>query len=70
MAISNASAQWTGGFKDGKGAMKPAHAPGGRVHALASRFEGAEQQPPRSSSVRPWRAASRWRSPSASNRQD
>ena len=45
MAISNASAQWTGGLKDGKGVMKPAHAPEA-VFTLASRFEGAPSSNP------------------------
>jgi lipoyl-dependent peroxiredoxin len=37
--ISKASAQWTGGFKDGKGTMTPAHAaPIG--FTAGSRFEG------------------------------
>ena len=26
MGVSKASAEWTGGLKDGKGSMKPAHA--------------------------------------------
>jgi osmotically inducible protein OsmC len=45
MAISNASAQWTGGLKDGKGVMKPAHAPEA-PYTLASRFEGAPSSSP------------------------
>jgi lipoyl-dependent peroxiredoxin len=45
MAISNASAQWTGGLKDGKGVMKPAHAPEA-AFTLASRFEGAPSSNP------------------------
>ena len=45
MAISNASAQWTGGLKDGKGVMKPAHAPEA-AFTLASRFEGAPSSSP------------------------
>ena len=45
MAISNASAQWTGGLKDGKGVMKPAHAPEA-LFTLASRFEGAPSSNP------------------------
>jgi osmotically inducible protein OsmC len=45
MPISNASAQWTGGFKDGKGVMKPAHAPEA-AFTLASRFEGAPSSNP------------------------
>jgi osmotically inducible protein OsmC len=39
MGISKGSAQWTGGLKDGKGAMKPAHAPEA-PYSLGSRFEG------------------------------
>ena len=45
MAISNGSAQWTGGLKDGKGGMKPAHAPEA-AFTLASRFEGAPSSSP------------------------
>jgi osmotically inducible protein OsmC len=45
MAISNATAQWTGGLKDGKGVMKPAHAPEA-LYTLASRFEGAPSSSP------------------------
>jgi osmotically inducible protein OsmC len=45
MAISHSSAQWTGGLKDGKGVMKPAHAPEA-VFTLASRFEGAPSSSP------------------------
>jgi osmotically inducible protein OsmC len=39
MAISKATAQWTGGLKDGKGVMKPAHAPEAPF-TVGSRFEG------------------------------
>lgn len=39
MGISKASAQWTGGFKDGKGAMKPANAAEVPFGA-GTRFEG------------------------------
>jgi osmotically inducible protein OsmC len=39
MAISKASATWTGGLKDGKGSMKPAHA-AEAAFTLGSRFEG------------------------------
>jgi osmotically inducible protein OsmC len=39
MAISKASASWQGGFKDGKGTMKGAHAPEAGFSA-GSRFEG------------------------------
>jgi osmotically inducible protein OsmC len=39
MSISKASASWQGGFKDGKGTMKPAH--GSDVEfTAATRFEG------------------------------
>lgn len=39
MGVSKASAEWTGGLKDGKGSMKPAHA-GDIGFSLGSRFEG------------------------------
>ena len=39
MGISKASAQWDGGLKDGKGVMKPAHAPEAPF-SLGTRFEG------------------------------
>jgi osmotically inducible protein OsmC len=39
MGVSKASAEWTGGLKDGKGAMRPAHA-GEIGFSLGSRFEG------------------------------
>jgi osmotically inducible protein OsmC len=39
MGISKGSAQWDGGIKDGKGVMKPAHAPEAPF-SLGSRFEG------------------------------
>ena len=39
MSISKATAEWTGGIKTGKGAMKPAHAPEAPF-SLGSRFEG------------------------------
>jgi lipoyl-dependent peroxiredoxin len=45
MAISKGSAQWTGGLKDGKGTMKPAHA-AEAAFSLASRFEGAPSSNP------------------------
>jgi osmotically inducible protein OsmC len=45
MAISNATAQWNGGLKDGKGVMKPAHGPD-VPFTLASRFEGAPASNP------------------------
>jgi osmotically inducible protein OsmC len=39
MGVSKASAEWTGGLKDGKGAMRPAH--GGEIgFSVGSRFEG------------------------------
>lgn len=39
MGVSKGSAQWTGGLKDGKGGMTPAHAPE-IGFSLGSRFEG------------------------------
>jgi lipoyl-dependent peroxiredoxin len=45
MGISKASAQWTGGLKDGKGVMKPAHAPEAPF-SLGSRFEGQQGSSP------------------------
>ena len=39
MGVSKANAEWTGGLKDGKGAMRPAHA-GEIGFSLGSRFEG------------------------------
>jgi osmotically inducible protein OsmC len=39
MGISKATAQWEGGFKTGKGIMKPAHAPEAQYSA-GTRFEG------------------------------
>jgi osmotically inducible protein OsmC len=45
MAISKGSAEWTGGLKDGKGTMKPAHG-GEAAFSLASRFEGAPSSNP------------------------
>lgn len=45
MGTSNGSAQWTGGLKDGKGVMKPAHAPEA-TFTLGSRFEGQPQSNP------------------------
>ena len=45
MGISKASAQWEGGFKTGKGLMKPAH--GGDIQFTAgSRFEGQPSSNP------------------------
>jgi osmotically inducible protein OsmC len=45
MGISKGSAQWTGGLKDGKGVMKPAHAPEAPF-SLGSRFEGQQGSSP------------------------
>ena len=45
MGISKASAQWAGGLKDGKGVMKPAHAPEAPF-SLGSRFEGQQGSSP------------------------
>jgi osmotically inducible protein OsmC len=45
MGTSNGSAQWTGGLKDGKGVMKPAHAPEA-TFTVGSRFEGQPQSNP------------------------
>jgi len=39
MGISKASAQWQGGFKDGRGTMKPANAPEAQF-STPTRFEG------------------------------
>jgi osmotically inducible protein OsmC len=39
MSISKATASWQGGFKDGKGTMKGAHAPEA-TFSVATRFEG------------------------------
>ena len=39
MGVSKANAEWTGGLKDGKGAMRPAHA-ADIGFSLGSRFEG------------------------------
>jgi lipoyl-dependent peroxiredoxin len=45
MGLSKASANWQGGFKTGKGSMKPAH--GGEVEfSAASRFEGQPSSNP------------------------
>jgi osmotically inducible protein OsmC len=43
--ISKASAKWEGGLKDGKGSMKPAHAPEA-AFSVASRFEGQPSSNP------------------------
>jgi osmotically inducible protein OsmC len=45
MGMSKASATWRGGFKDGKGTMKGAHAPEVTFTA-GSRFEGQEGSNP------------------------
>jgi osmotically inducible protein OsmC len=45
MAISKATATWQGGFKDGKGTMKGAHAPEATFSA-GSRFEGQQGSNP------------------------
>jgi len=45
MGISKASAQWEGGFKDGKGSMKPEHAPEA-LFSVGSRFEGKQGSNP------------------------
>lgn len=45
MGISKASAQWEGGFKTGKGTMKPAHA-SEATFSMASRFEGQPSSNP------------------------
>jgi osmotically inducible protein OsmC len=45
MALSKGSAQWEGGFKDGKGSMKPAHAPEA-IFTAGSRFEDQEGSNP------------------------
>jgi osmotically inducible protein OsmC len=45
MSISKASASWKGGFKDGKGSMKPGH--GADVaFSAGTRFEGQEGSNP------------------------
>jgi osmotically inducible protein OsmC len=45
MGISKGSGQWEGGFKEGKGTMKPAHAPAAEF-SVASRFEGQPSSNP------------------------
>ena len=45
MGISKGSAQWSGGLKDGKGTMKPAHA-AEAAFSLGSRFEGQPSSNP------------------------
>lgn len=45
MGISKASARWEGSLKEGRGAMKPEHAPEAPF-SLSSRFEGAKGSNP------------------------
>ena len=45
MAISKASAQWEGSLREGKGAMRPEHAPEAPF-SVASRFEGGRGSNP------------------------
>src|SRR5687767_6360013 len=45
MGISKASAEWQGGFKDGKGVMKPAHG-GEAKFSMGSRFESQPSSNP------------------------
>jgi len=45
MATSKASAKWEGGFKDGKGSMKPAHGAESSF-SFGSRFEGQPSSNP------------------------
>ncbi|HEX4339059.1 MAG TPA: OsmC family peroxiredoxin [Polyangiaceae bacterium] len=45
MAISKASAQWEGSLREGKGAMKPEHAPEAPF-SISSRFEGGKGSNP------------------------
>jgi osmotically inducible protein OsmC len=45
MGMSKATAEWQGGLKDGKGSMKPAHAPEANF-SVASRFEGQPSSNP------------------------
>lgn len=45
MSVSNASAEWNGDLKKGKGSMKPAHAPT-IDFSLGSRFEGQQGSNP------------------------
>ena len=45
MGISKGSAQWTGGLKDGKGVMKPAHG-ADAPFSLGTRFEGQQGSNP------------------------
>ncbi|RKH43870.1 OsmC family peroxiredoxin [Corallococcus sp. AB050B] len=45
MGISKGSAQWNGGFKDGKGTMKPGHATD-VPFSVGTRFEGQQGSNP------------------------
>jgi osmotically inducible protein OsmC len=45
MTVSKGSAHWEGGFKDGKGTMKPDHAPEASF-SVGSRFEGQPSSNP------------------------
>jgi osmotically inducible protein OsmC len=45
MALSKGSAGWEGGLKDGRGSMKPAHAPEA-LFTAGSRFEGQQGSNP------------------------
>jgi osmotically inducible protein OsmC len=45
MPVSKGNAEWNGGFKDGKGSMKPAHG-AESTFSLASRFEGQPNSNP------------------------
>lgn len=45
MGISKATAEWNGGFKTGKGVMKPAHA-SEAPFSVSSRFEGQQGSNP------------------------
>ena len=45
MAISKASAQWEGSLREGRGSMKPEHAPEAPF-SLSSRFEGGRGSSP------------------------
>ncbi len=45
MGISKGNAQWDGGFKDGRGTMKPAHG-SDTPYSAGSRFEGQQASNP------------------------
>lgn len=45
MGISKGSAQWDGGFKEGRGTMKPAHG-SETPYSVGSRFEGVQGSNP------------------------